>query len=59
MQGSGQSPASPPELSIPSPVLPTSSSSESDDDDFVNVKVRMASWAALGLSVLTKYVVRR
>jgi hypothetical protein len=61
LQGSGQTPASPPELSIPSHVLPTSLSSESDsdDDDFVNVKVRMASWAALGLSILTKYVVRR
>jgi hypothetical protein len=51
--------ASPPELSIPSPVLPTSSSSESDYDDFVNVKVRTASWAAPGLSVLTMDVVRR
>ena len=59
LQGSRQSPALPSELSIPFPVLPTSSSSESDDDDFVNVKVRMASWAAPGLSVLTKYVVRR
>jgi hypothetical protein len=59
LQGSRQSPASPPEISIPSPVLPTSSSSESEDDDFVNVKVHMVSWAAQGISVLTKYVVRR
>jgi hypothetical protein len=47
------------QVCIPSPVLPTTLSSESDDDEFVDARVRMASWAATILSVLTKFVVHR
>ncbi len=49
LQGSAQTLAWASELSIPSPVLPASSSSESDDDDFVDFQVRMAFWVALVL----------
>jgi hypothetical protein len=55
LQGSRQTLASAPEVCIPSPVLPTSWSCESEDDDFVDVRVRMTSWAATVLSVLTKF----
>jgi hypothetical protein len=54
LQGSRQTQASVPDFSIPAQVLPTSSSSESNDDDFVDVHVRMASWIAPVLSVLTQ-----
>ncbi len=45
-------------LSIPSPVLPSTTSSESDDDDF-QIEVRMTAYTTQCLFIVTSWSLRR